>query len=160
MSQCVDQDQDGEGEYGFLGELAGTSPCRGSGQAFERSPYVPSSMGPAGGRGVAVRNGYCLVVYLPDGRGGGRFEADDDPYPEAADAQETGYVAYAWPLDRSSGKAMFAIDSQGLVHERRPSPCFGRGNPPAWDQAYEDSDGSGSFEPGQDGFRPGWSPGG
>lgn len=124
----VDQDADGRGEYGLLGELGGL-------RRLEKSPDQPITFiarDLASGEPV---QGWRYAIYLP--------EAGDAPLAEdleaekprardakAADAQERHFVAYAWPATGSEG-LMFGLTESGQVYETSFT-----GEPPAWNALF------------------------
>jgi hypothetical protein len=117
-----DQDGDKTGEYATLAELTGTAPAPGQ---TEPSVYVNLT-------GQAA-NGYRYEVFLP-GPNGTVVQADSEPRkvdPAAADAQEHGFVIYAWPEDAAAGTRMFAIDQSGMIFEQTFA-----GEAPAWNALY------------------------
>jgi hypothetical protein len=152
VAGVVDQDQDGVGEYGFLTELGGEAMCRGTEVSVAQAPYITSMFGQTNGFGVVVKSGYCYKLFLPDGRGGALEETYGPPEPsaETADAQEQAYLLYAWPVSRQMGNRTFVIDQNGEIWQLARSKRFGQSNPPAWDEALTDSDGSGKKEFGMD----------
>ena len=125
QSQCiVDQDADGVGEFGTLGELAGTSPCRVSGQQMNATPFIAAILGVCDQNGVAQKSGYHFVVYLPTAKGparresGGTFGAATlDAVDADANAQEVRWCAYAWPaMPGQSGNRVFFVNQAGDVY--------------------------------------------
>ncbi len=108
----VDQDGDGSGEYGLLGELLGEMSSR------LRPPPAAVLGGEAGFRlrnsGVALRGGYCFAVYLAGRDGAAVFESA----PGEADPglSETFFLACAWPRwYGKSGRRLFVTDASGRV---------------------------------------------
>lgn len=143
---CIDQDKDGEGEYAFLAELGGQAPCRVGGNSFGADPFIEKALGTIDNGGVAVKAGYCFKMVLPDGRGGAYEESANAlpaPDPKAADAQESGFLLYAWPETERSGRRLFVLTPGKQVYVCSPSPNIGRTAPPPWDLAFEDTDGDG-----------------
>jgi hypothetical protein len=138
----VDQDEDGLGEYGTLGELAGLAPCRGSGAQMNQSPFIASILGVRDENGVAQKSGYHFVVYLPTATGPARREGNAESPTQAgdADAQEARWCAYAWPVSPGqSGHRVFFVKQEGEVWQARASvtPYGGRGAIPAPAAAYD-----------------------
>jgi hypothetical protein len=119
-SACaVDLNSNGVGEYGFLQELAGTSPCRTpgglKGQMFQASPYIPRILGTTDAQGRSAKAGYYFKVFLP-----GKTEAHSSEGgvpagdPELAAKQEGTWCVYAWPQSQGrSGVRTFFIDARG-----------------------------------------------
>jgi hypothetical protein len=96
----VDQDGDGQGEYGTLGELLGLHPCRGSGRRIRSWPGdLELQRRPTDNGVVLVRDGYCYRLYLPTASGPAVGDRAIPLAASAADAdrQEQRYLVYAWP---------------------------------------------------------------
>lgn len=118
----VDQNANGVGEFGFLQELAGTSPCRTDGgldgPTYAAAPFIPQILGLVDAEGRAMKNGYYFKLFLP-----GEQEAIAAgmqlPVGEAALAplQETTFVAYAWPVEwGQGGRQTFFVDATGQIY--------------------------------------------
>lgn len=110
--QCcvVDMDQDGMGEYGWLGELAGTEKCRGSRQTMNVSPFVAVALGKKDAKGRSTHLGLVFQMALPAPDNRWEFEPAKLPakgYPAKpagypyADLRETRWLCYAWPAESS-----------------------------------------------------------
>lgn len=148
---ALDQDGDGEGEFGFLSELGGVHPVRGGGPIYTANPYIPSVLGRVDANGVAVKSGYCFKLYLPGGDRVAVAERDTLPGPDrnAAGLQGRNYIVYAWPESPGrSGVRVFVVDAQGTVHANvnMGGRYAGPASPPPWDAALDDSDGNGSLD--------------
>lgn len=120
-----DQDGDGIGEYGLLSELAGRRTA-GGGKTL-------SLVGGPLARG-ATMEGYAYAVYLPAGEG--RVADDGKKEDRAAvkanaDAQESAFVAYAWPVRTKDGE-MYALLADGTVYQ---APFAGTA--PAWNAVFD-----------------------
>jgi hypothetical protein len=140
----VDQDADGVGEFGFLGEMAGTEAPRGAAAPLEM-PLLPPIFGQKNGQGVSVLHGYCYKLYLPSGPkddkladpataigelGGGAAAPSDKRH---ADPQEVRWICYAWPVQRgASGMRTFVVNQAGDVYatEGLMAPYSGADAPP------------------------------
>ncbi|MFT7667655.1 MAG: prepilin-type N-terminal cleavage/methylation domain-containing protein [Planctomycetota bacterium] len=128
-SASIDQDADGGGEYGYLAELAGTTPMRtaagigGAGIDNLNPAVLSSAFGNVDANGVVSRSGFCFTVYLPDGAtpavgipelataGVGGSTAASLPGPNNA---EILWCAYAWPASYGqSGNRAFFINQEG-----------------------------------------------
>lgn len=115
----VDQDGDGTGEFGWLGELAGVAPCRVTRLRMNSSPYIAAVLGARDADGIVQRRGYCFRMYLP-GRTGhrteGNGEAGEPADEKAANNQECRWIAYAWPiLVGVTGRRAFMVNQAGDV---------------------------------------------
>lgn len=105
----VDQDGDGRGEYGFLGELGGAATV-----AKGKTLKLVDEEVAGGGK-----QGWSFTVHLPDGDGVAAEEPEEGQertaLPAAADRQERRFVAYAWPADSEHGR-MFALTQDGTLY--------------------------------------------
>jgi len=106
-----DADGDNQGEFGLLSELGG-----------RRATKIPAGQlhllsGPIAEQ--AMTESYQFTCWLPDGVGGAIGElAGTDARPAvvaASDAQESRFVAYAWPRSLDDGGKVFALDQSGQV---------------------------------------------
>jgi len=91
----VDQDGDGQGEYGLLPELSGAVVARG-GSTKAHSPF--DGLESTSDNRIFERDGYYFMLYLPTQTGvllpqSGPMTSRRDN----ANAQELRYVIYAWP---------------------------------------------------------------
>ena len=119
----VDQDGNGVGEFGWLGELAGTEAVRGGGPQLNASPYIAAILGTRDSLGIAQKAGYCFAMFLrdPDGEWqpepvGPSGTEPPDTDPDAAEAQEREWICYAWPQVRGqTGNRAFMADQRGEV---------------------------------------------
>lgn len=152
----IDTDSDGQGEFGYLGELSGTRPARmsvaGSPAAgiagtheINPSPLLPS-MGQVA-QSVVTHSGYVFQIWLPgsanapmtgiaeDGNGGKLA----GPFPDP-NACETRFCAYAWPVRAgATGSRAFFVNQEGVILEtpnRGATPYSGLGNGPDFDAAF------------------------
>jgi len=156
-SGAIDTDDDGVGEYGFLGELMGTALLRIYDPVSDTPrigglrlvpPLLPPDFGTLlmDGRGeiVVLRNGYLFKMFLPDvphtlnGIGNVRGIAEDGPIGLGGSAggrlpnPDTGealWCCYAWPLeDQVTGHRVFFVNQQGRVLQDRNDG----GTPQSW----------------------------
>ena len=124
QSQCqasgvVDANSNGQGEYGFFGELSGRTLVRGSTQTI-----VPPVLSAAFGNVAATRvsrSGYIFQMFLPDPEGagiaedatGGDISNDNGVDPGQS---EVLWCCYAWPATAgNSGNRTFFINQTGDV---------------------------------------------
>ncbi|HYE06481.1 MAG TPA: hypothetical protein VEL07_13280 [Planctomycetota bacterium] len=122
-----DQDGDGVGEYGLLGELAGV---RGT----PASPDIRLTLLGAD-YADGHHDGWRYAIHVPDRIGvavrepalAGPRASDAD----AADAQERAWVAYAWPVAAGDGAMMYAIDQSSEIYAQ---PFTGES--PTWNALY------------------------
>jgi hypothetical protein len=119
----MDEDQDGRGEYGSVGELAGVSNLirNGIGTPSPLSPpFLPSSFKTISASGQALVSGYLFILYLPsygsipaglcDIALGGPSSAVD------ANNCESLWCAYAWPVATgTTGNRAFFVNQNGNV---------------------------------------------
>jgi prepilin-type N-terminal cleavage/methylation domain-containing protein len=126
-SAVIDGDGDGVGEYGYLGELAGTHFVRtfaGGVQAISAvkklTPPVASSAFGNVQNSRVKRAGYYFQVWLPDAAGVAIPEdvnggANPGAFPDP-DQSETSWCAYAWPVNfGNSSKRTFFVNQQGDI---------------------------------------------
>lgn len=107
----ADEDGDGVGEYGSLGELAGFVAVRGG--ARLDPPMLPQLN--QGDRGRFEYMGYYLRVHLA---------ADD------VDLEETTWCCYAWPVEPETGRTYF-VSQLGDILANEESPYGGDLEPAA-----------------------------
>jgi prepilin-type N-terminal cleavage/methylation domain-containing protein len=122
----VDQDSDGTGEYGYLQELAGTAVPRSVAPQVPSSvragEYITQVLGRVVAAGIATKSGYHFWIWLPDNAGASIPETDPlvAGVDVVANAQETRFVCYGWPVTfDSSGKRVFVVNQQGEVFTAR-----------------------------------------
>lgn len=116
----VDQDGDGNGEYGFFRELTGVAVPRTKISRLRVGDVFSGSFGAVDVNGVVGRTGYSYLMYLPTANGPAVTEAGGLPAanPNDANAQETRWAAYAWPIDyASTGYRAFMVNQQGQVYQ-------------------------------------------
>lgn len=112
-----DDDGDGVGEYGSLGELAGFVAVHGG--ARLDPPLLPQL--DQGDRGRYEHMGYFLRVHLA---------ADD------TDLEETAWCCYAWPVQPGAGRTYF-VNQLGDILANEESP-YGGDLEPAPAAAYRE----------------------
>jgi prepilin-type N-terminal cleavage/methylation domain-containing protein len=124
-SVSVDNDADGNGEYGSLGELAGVVPLNARGVGLPQPldpPILAATFQQINPAGEIARSGYFFTIFLPDAGfdfvqenpGGGPGAAIDDDSCEAA------WCAYAWPIDaRGTGNRAFFVNQRGELLQTR-----------------------------------------
>jgi hypothetical protein len=141
----VDQDGDGTGEYGFLSELAGAAPCRGSGKTLQ-DPYLSPDLGLVDAAGVLSSSGYNFKVYLPLADGTAAEETTGPPAADAGSApsQAARFLVYAWPQNRRGGRRTFVLDQSGAIFQSRAA--VPPGGVPGWDWAFRDLNGDGKTD--------------
>ena len=128
QSQCqasgvIDVNGNGQGEYGFFGELSGRIAVRnGTGATQTISPPVLSTaFGNVTPESNVSRSGYLFRMYLPDVTGAGIIEdatGGDPTNDNGVDAgqAETLWCCYAWPqVQGNSGKRAFFVNQSGDV---------------------------------------------
>lgn len=115
----MDQDGDGVGEYGWLGELAGIDGCRGTNCKTSSSPFIAAVLGVKDAAGRSQKSGYYFACYLPSARGRARAEPPGPDVVVTADgtAQARRYACYAWPATVGvSGQRAFVVTHDGEVY--------------------------------------------
>ncbi len=99
----MDQDGNGRGEVGWLGEMAGIDFTRGTGGVggpkISTSPFIACCFGLKDERGCATRQGYLFRMWLPMAsgcaRGEARLEPATAPDPANGPHQERRFACYA-----------------------------------------------------------------
>jgi hypothetical protein len=119
VTRCVvDQDYDGQGEYGFFTELSGSSVPRTRSVALAVGDVFSGAFGVLDANGVVGKAGYCFIMYLPTAGGPAITEAGGLPAADSfnANVQETRWACYAWPIDYgSTGYRCFMVNQQGEI---------------------------------------------
>lgn len=117
-SAKADEDGDGTGEYGMLGELSGVVGVRGG--ASKVPTDLTSSMRKISGAGEVSKSSYLFRMYLALSDGRGRREDPNGGVPPGVvdpDFAEVMWVCYAWPGRYDvSGRKTFFINQRGEVH--------------------------------------------
>jgi prepilin-type N-terminal cleavage/methylation domain-containing protein len=124
-SGVIDVNNNGQGEYGFFGELSGKVDVRGPSTQTISPPVLSTAFGNIGTTvataSAVSRSGYVFQMYLPDATAQGITElaAGGDPTnTQGVDAgqAETLWCCYAWPQAfGNSGKRTFFVNQSGDV---------------------------------------------
>jgi len=116
VSNDLDQDTDGVGEYGVMRELAGETTLRLGPDPLEQPPLT-AVFRPA--TNTAKKSGYWFRCYVPgsdDNRLSAAVAGDHDlgpGDPDTTDLQEVHFVLYAWPVRRGrTGVTCYAVSEQ------------------------------------------------
>lgn len=145
-SGMIDTDGDGMGEYGWLGELAGTTPYRIDG-GDGRPMAGPDLLQPAvlaaelgGQNGLTEDSGYLFRVFLPGRSVGGKCAglAPGGALPDPQNG-EVLWSCYAWPVSAgSTGRRAFFVNQEGdiLATPNTDRAYSGPSKPPMFDAAY------------------------
>jgi prepilin-type N-terminal cleavage/methylation domain-containing protein len=127
----LDLDGNGLSEYGFLGEVTGLNPLRGSGDLL--SPAARIGFVDVDANGFGEQKGYLFRLYLPDAGGAGVPETattltNVDPIRAASF-----FTVLAWPqIYGSSGQRTFFLNQSGeIVATVDPDYSGKSGAPPA-----------------------------
>ncbi len=129
QSQCqasgvIDVNGNGQGEYGFFGELSGRVAVRNNTGATQviSPPVLSTAFGNITPESNVSRSGYLFRMYLPDLTGAGLTETAStggDPTNTIgidAGQAETLWCCYAWPqVQGNSGKRTFFVNQSGDV---------------------------------------------
>ena len=108
----ADENGNGVGEYGYLGELSAGVGVRGG--AAVKPPVLSSGFKIVSALGVVSRNGYLYILALPDVNGDGIAQQDVNLVD--ADLAETTWACYAWPQTHStSGNRTFFVNQAGDI---------------------------------------------
>ncbi len=127
QSQCqasgvIDVNGNGQGEYGFFGELSGRIAVRNNTGATQTitPPVLSTAFGNIANAQVS-RSGYLFQMFLPDATGAGVAEdatggdADNGQNVDPGQA-ETLWCCYAWPqVQGNSGKRTFFVNQSGDI---------------------------------------------
>lgn len=127
QSQCqasgvIDVNGNGQGEYGFFGELSGRVAVRNNTGATQTiaPPVLSTAFGNIAASRVS-RSGYLFQMFLPDATGAGMAETatgGDPTNTVGVDAgqAETLWCCYAWPqVQGNSGKRTFFVNQSGDI---------------------------------------------
>jgi hypothetical protein len=128
----VDQDDNGVGEYGLLGEMAGELALRPSTKGVANPAYITQQLQTGGnkGKGFAMKSGYYFRIYLSNAASQGPTGTGDDrtlggdaskggpaAAAEAIRLQESCFALYAWPVElHSTGSRAFFVNQVGQVY--------------------------------------------
>jgi len=116
-SAFADEDGDGQGEYGTLGEMGGAVNSRGSGRKTPTD--LSASMSSVTLSGEVKKSGYIFRMYLPAAGGIGRREDAGGGMGLGVldtDLAEMYWVCYAYPENHSiSGSRTFFVDAHGEI---------------------------------------------
>lgn len=143
-SGMLDVDGDEVGEPMFLSELAGRRVSRigtENATALRETFEFDKLFGEGLRDGIALTDGYCFRIFIPDSAGEWHAEPDPRrPLPSAFNGAASGvqWRCYAWPRIRSTtGHLAFYVDESGLVRaSRNEHPTYdGRDNGPGVDAA-------------------------
>jgi len=129
QSQCqasgvIDVNGNGQGEYGFFGELSGRVAVRNNTGATQTisPPVLSTAFGNVNADSNVSRSGYLFRMYLPDATASGLTETattGGDPTNAIgidAGQAETLWCCYAWPqVQGNSGKRAFFVNQSGDV---------------------------------------------
>jgi type II secretory pathway pseudopilin PulG len=164
-----DRDGDGIGEFGYFTELSGALPVPcGDSAKVAKPPFITSVFGSTSlsERGIATRNGYHYLIYLPSsGKKTCRENGKEIPAIKGRalstqeeieiNRQEQYFAVYAWPISaKDPTTAAYFINSQGeiyktdnlVVKNRRYTPYYeGSKGVVPFPQAEDIFDGTGDF---------------
>jgi prepilin-type N-terminal cleavage/methylation domain-containing protein len=168
--QCeVDQDGNGSGEYGLLGEMSGDICVRHPASITTERKVQPAYLtqqfktSGSGGPGYATKSGYHHWVYLcnaadpmshasiaagNDKNLGGTNAAGGTPLDPTVAAQagaismqESSFAVYAWPAEyKSTGGRAFFVNENGEVYATKmDTTTYDIANGPAVNAVYTDA---------------------
>ncbi|MFO0985393.1 MAG: prepilin-type N-terminal cleavage/methylation domain-containing protein [Planctomycetota bacterium] len=115
---AIDRNQNGNGEYAFMAEMAGVVNKRDT-LTPNQPPTLPRKLGIVN-QGVVNSAGYFFELYLPGPNGVPVPEApsggEANPGDVADDLAEAHWVLYAWPVDyNGTGRRVFATSAAGDI---------------------------------------------
>ena len=132
----VDADDDGVGEFLFLGELAGTDRLRAGG-AGRKMPFLSSQVCRVSSTGYLEMHGYLFRVHLPSEDGITVGEGPGEGGVVSPDGAEEDWFAYAWPLQHGhTGIRTFVVTADGKLASRDVPRNSGASAPKAY-SAFE-----------------------
>ncbi|HEB52646.1 MAG TPA: prepilin-type N-terminal cleavage/methylation domain-containing protein [bacterium] len=147
QSQCqasgvIDVNSNGQGEYGFFGELSGRVAVRGGSSAIS-PPVLSAAFGNVSSARV-TRSGYIFQMYLPNSSAVGVTEdatgGDTDNGQGVDPSQaEVLWCCYAWPAAAgNSGNRTFFINQGGdvLATNGASTQYSGTTTVPSYDDAF------------------------
>ncbi len=128
---AADENNNGWGEYGTLGEMSGGVAVRGN--SVLSQAVLSTSFRSVSANGEVARSGYFYAIYLPDNAGDGVKEvasggagAGVDP-----DVAENTWCAYAWPASYgNTGNRAFFVNQGGNIVATDDTAYSGPGNGP------------------------------
>ena len=150
-SGVIDCNTNGQGEYGFFGELSGADAVRndeagGVGTATITPPVLSNAFGNVDTSRV-TRSGYIFQMYLPDTTATGVAEnatGGATGSAIAAGQAEVLWCCYAWPSSfGNSGKRTFFINQSGdVLASKNTTTTYGAPNgggvlSPTFDAAFD-----------------------
>ena len=174
----VDQDDNGKGEYGLLGEMAGELALRPGKAKHIKPSYISQEFKTGGnmGDGWATVSGYRYRVYLSNATtvdpwptgcdkdlGGNTTTGGPGVASEATAQQQKHYAVYAWPeAFKKTGATAFFVNEAGKVYTTRmEAKTYDGAAAPAANAAYIKLTFTGRISsgttPGNDGNK--WAPG-
>jgi prepilin-type N-terminal cleavage/methylation domain-containing protein len=124
-SGVIDVNSNGQGEYGYFGELSGRVDVRGASTQSISPPVLSTAFGNIGTTAATQsrvsRSGYVFQMYLPDANAVGIAELPTGGDPTGTllvdpGQAETLWCCYAWPQAfGNSGKRTFFVNQSGDV---------------------------------------------
>jgi len=117
QSSKADEDLDGTGEYGGLGELSGVRGVRGGHSKMPTD--LSATMRNINAHGEVTRSGYVFRMYLPVATGMGQREPAGGGFAAGVvdpDLSEVVWVCYVWPIRYGvTGRRAFCVNQQGDI---------------------------------------------
>jgi prepilin-type N-terminal cleavage/methylation domain-containing protein len=146
---AVDDDLDGQGEYGSFGEMAGVialnTRANGNGLATPLDPPIlATTFANVNANGEVSKSGYLFTMFLPDNTSAGVQEIGGGGPDPAVDADrcEVLWAAYAWPVDvGTTGNRTFFVNQRVEIFQTRMDAVqYDANNPPGFDAAFSGAD--------------------
>lgn len=111
----IDVDSDGQGEYGFFGELSGAVPARNVAGAKMLPPLLSAAFRNLNA-GNVLKGGYHYVLFLPNAAGAGLEETPANYANVDSVNAELAWCAYAWPANvGTTGRRAFFVNQVGEI---------------------------------------------
>ncbi|HEX5138900.1 MAG TPA: DUF2950 family protein [Planctomycetota bacterium] len=133
----ADMNDNGTGEYGTFGEMAGSVGVRGG--ALLDPTVLSTSFRTVNANGEVSRTGYLFAVYLPDAAGNGLAELAGGGADANVDGNlsEMAWCCYAWPASYgNSGNRTFFLNQGGDILATDQPNYAGTGGGPASNAAF------------------------
>ena len=119
LAAHVDRDDDGIGEYGTLGELAGRRPIPGDSTPLDLH-LLPAVLGDTDANGRSRCGNYWFAIHLADAEGHGRADTSGTRALTDPDLAELHWTCVAWPVEHGvTGEHTYFVNEQGEIRRNR-----------------------------------------
>lgn len=116
---ALDQNKDGQPEFGTLGEMSSRQPLRGTSVLL--SPrLITDSLGQLDANGRVTRHGYFIAPYMPAASGQGLAETSANIASIDPSLAANYWTCVAWPINQGqTGRLTMFINQQGQLVETK-----------------------------------------